>query len=185
MDDKRIVELIYANDERGLHEAESKYGGLCCSIAAGILAEVGEREECVNDALLALWNSIPPEKPDNLCAYIARLVKNLALKRTRSNNAWKRRANYNAAGDELLDLIPDGKSIAEEYEVKQIGTVVNGFLAGLSARDRDVFVMRYWYGDTVHEVSRQTKLSESLIKSLCERLKKKLREELAKEGIIV
>ena len=185
MDDKKIIELFWARDEAAIGETEKKYGKLARYVASNILSSREDAEECVNDALLALWNSIPPEKPDNLCAYIARLVKNLALKRTRSNNAWKRRANYNASGDELLDLIPDGKSIAEEYEVKQIGTVVNGFLAGLSARDRDVFVMRYWYGDTVHEVSRQTKLSESLIKSLCERLKKKLREELAKEGIIV
>ena len=85
----------------------------------------------------------------------------------------------------LLELIPNGKSIAEEYEVKQIGIVVNRFLGSLSKRDRDVFIMRYWYRDTVPEVSRQMNLSESLIKSLCERLRKRLREELAKEGIIV
>ena len=185
MDDKRIVELIYENNEDGLHAAEKKYRGLCRSIADNILTQEEDREECVNDALLALWNNIPPEKPDNLCAYIARLVKNLALKRTRSNNMWKRRANYNAAGDELLDLIPDGKSLAEEYEVKQIGEVVNKFLGSLSKRDRDVFIMRYWYRDTVPEVARQMNISESLIKSLCDRLRKRLREELAKEGIIV
>ena len=119
MDDKRIVELIYENNEDGLHAAEKKYRGLCHSIAANVLTQAEDCEECVNDALLALWNNIPPEKPDNLCAYIARLVKNLALKRTRSNNMWKRRANYNAAGDELLGLIPEGMSLAEEYEVKR------------------------------------------------------------------
>ena len=185
MDDKRIVEMIYENNEEGLHEAEKKYRGLCRSIAANILTEDGDCEECVNDAILALWNNIPPEKPDNLCAYIARLVKNLALKRTRSNNMWKRRANYKSAGDELLKLIPDEMSIAEQYEAKLIGEVVNRFLAGLSERDRNIFIMRYWYRDTVPEVSRMMKVSESLVKSLCERLRKRLREELAKEGIIV
>lgn len=185
MDDKKIVEMIYENNEEGLHAAEKKYRGLCHSIAANILTEDGDCEECVNDALLALWNNIPPEKPDNLCAYIARLVKNIALKRTRANDTWKRRANYKAAGDELLELIPDGMSISEEYEVKQIGAVVNKFLAGLSKRDRDIFLMRYWYRDTVPEVSQRMKVSESLVKSLCDRLRKRLREELAKEGIIV
>lgn len=185
MDDKRIVEMIYENNEEGLHAAEKKYRGLCHSIAANILTEDSDCEECVNDALLALWNNIPPEKPDNLCAYIARLVKNLALKRTRSNNMWKRRANYKAAGDELLELIPEGMSLAEEYEVKKIGEVVNKFLAKLPERDRNVFIMRYWYRDTVPEVSQRMKVSESLVKSLCDRLRKRLREELAKEGIIV
>ncbi len=185
MDDKRIVEMIYENNEEGLHAAEKKYGGLCRSIAADILAQKEDREECVNDALLALWNNIPPEKPENLSAYIARLVKNLALKRTRSNNMWKRSANYNSAGDELLDLIPDGMSLADEYEAKRTGEIINKFLGTLPKRDRDVFVLRYWYRETVPNVSRQMGLSESLIKSLCERLRKRLRDELAKEGIIV
>lgn len=185
MDDKKIVEMIYENNEEGLHAAEKKYRGLCHSIAANVLDRAEDREECVNDALLALWNNIPPEKPDNLCAYIAKLVKNIALKRTRANDTWKRRVNYKAAGDELLELIPDGMSISEEYEVKQIGAVVNKFLAGLSKRDRDIFLMRYWYRDTVPEVSQRMKVSESLVKSLCDRLRKRLREELAKEGIIV
>ncbi len=185
MDDKKIVEMIYDNNEEGLRAAEKKYGGLCRSIADNILTQNEDREECVNDAMLALWNNIPPEKPDNLCAYISRLVKNIALKRTRSNNMWKRCANYNSAGEELLDLIPDGKTLAEEYEAKRTGEIINKFLGTLSKRDRDVFVLRYWYRDTVPEVSRRTGLSESLIKSLCERLRKRLREELAKEGIIV
>jgi len=185
MDDKRIVEMIYNNDEEGLHAAEKKYAGLCRSIAADILELQEDCEECVNDALLALWNNIPPEKPQNLCAYIARLVKNLALKRTRSNNMWKRRANYNSAGDELLSLIPDGMSLADEYETKRIGEIVNKFLGTLQKRDRDVFILRYWYRETVPNVSKQTGLSQSLIKSLCERLRKRLREELAREGIIV
>lgn len=184
MDDKRIVEMIYENNEDGLRAAEKKYRGLCYSIAVNILTQE-ECEECINDALLVLWNNIPPEKPDNLCAYIARLVKNIALKRTRANDAWKRRANYKSAGDELLELIPDGMSIAEEYETKRIGEIVNAFLGGLSERDRNIFVMRYWYRDTVPEVSRRMKVSESLVKSLCDRLRKRLREELAKEGIIV
>ena len=185
MDDARIVTLYWDRSDDAIPETALKYGSYLTSISYNILASREDAEECVNDALLALWNNIPPEKPDNLCAYIARLVKNLALKRTRSNNMWKRRANYNAAGDELLELIPDGMSLAEEYEVKQIGVVVNKFLGSLPKRDRDVFIMRYWYRDTVPEVSRQMNLSESLIKSLCERLKKRLREELAKEGIIV
>ena len=98
MDDKKIVEMIYDNNEEGLRAAEKKYGGLCRSIADNILTQNEDREECVNDAMLALWNNIPPDKPDNLCAYISRLVKNIALKRTRSNNMWKRCANYNSAG---------------------------------------------------------------------------------------
>lgn len=183
--DERIVELIYNNDEKGLHEAEAKYRGLCRSVADSILDSDEDREECVNDAFLAVWRNIPPEKPKNFRAYIARLVKNIALKRSRDNMAWKRRANYNAAGDELLEIIEDGRTIAEEYESKRIGEIINAFLAGLPKRDRDIFVLRFWYGDTVPAISKSIGVSESLIRSLIPRLKKKLAEELAKEGIMV
>lgn len=185
MNDERIVELIYENDEQGLREAEEKYKSLCYSIAENILTLNEDREECVNDALLMLWNNIPPERPQNLCAYIARIVKNIALKRSRSNNAWKRCANYTSAGDELLDLIPSNSSVAEEYDAKRTGQIINSFLAGQSQRDRDIFVLRFWYRDSVPEISRSTGCSESLIKSLLSRMKNKLRAELEKEGIIV
>ena len=185
MKDERIVELIYNNDEKGLHEAEAKYRGLCRSVADSILDSDEDREECVNDAFLAVWRNIPPEKPKNFRAYIARLVKNISLKRSRDNMAYKRRANYNAAGDELLEIIEDGRTIAEEYESKRIGEIINAFLAGLPKRDRDIFVLRFWYGDTVPSISKSMGVSESLIRSLIPRLKKKLAEELAKEGIMV
>ena len=185
MKDERIVEMIYENDEQGLREAEAKYRGLCYSIAENILTQNEDREECVNDAMLALWNNIPPERPENLRAYIARLVKNIALKKSRANNMWKRCANYTAAGNDLLDLIPDGMSLAEGYEISMIGKVINEFLAGMTQRDRDIFVLRFWYRDTVPQISKKTGCSESLIKSLTARLKTRLREELRKEGIIV
>lgn len=185
MKDERIVELIYENDEQGLREAEAKYRGLCYSITESILVLHEDREECVNDALLTLWNNIPPERPKNLCAYISKIVKNIALKCSRANNAWKRCANYKSAGDDLLDLIPSASSVAEEYDAKRTGQIINEFLADQSQRDRDIFVLRYWYRDSVPEISRSTGFSESLIKSLLSRMKKKLRAELEKEGIIV
>lgn len=185
MKDERIVELIYENDEQGLREAEVKYRGLCYSIAENILSLNEDREECVNDALLTLWNNIPPERPQNLCAYLSKIVKNIALKRSRSNNAWKRCANYKSAGDDLIDLIPGSSSLAEEYDAKRTGQIINQFLADQSERDRDIFVLRFWYRDSVPAISRSTGCSESLIKSLLSRMKKKLRAELEKEGIIV
>ena len=185
MKDDKIVELIYENDERGLHAAEAKYSGLCHSVAENILALPEDREECINDTWLALWNSIPPERPTNLCAFIAKLVKNIALKRSRANSTWKRCANYNAAGDDLLELIPSENTVADEYESKRIGEIINAFLAKQIQRDRDVFVLRFWYRDTVPQISASMGLSESLVKSLLSRMKKKLREELREEGIIV
>ena len=183
MKDQDIIALYNARDERAIAVTEQQYGTYCMGIAIRILQNMQDSEECVNDTWLALWNSIPPERPNNLCAFIAKLVKNIALKRSRANNTWKRCANYNAAGDELLELIPSENTVADDYESKRIGEIINAFLAGQIQRDRDVFVLRFWYRDTVPQISASMGLSESLVKSLLSRMKKKLREELEKEGI--
>ena len=185
MEDSKIVELYWKRDESAIAESNKKYGLYCRTIAYNILYSNEDSIECVNDTWLALWNSIPPERPTNLRAFIAKLVKNIALKRSRANNTWKRCANYNAAGDDLLELIPSENTVADEYESKRIGEIINAFLAKQIQRDRDVFVLRFWYRDTVPQISASMGLSESLVKSLLSRMKKKLREELEKEGIIV
>ena len=185
MKDDRIVELIYENDERGLHAAEAKYRGLCFSVAENILASDEDREECVNDALLCLWNSIPPERPTNLRAFIAKLVKNIALKRSRANNTWKRCANYNAAGDDLLELIPSENTVADEYESKRIGEIINAFLAEQSGENRDIFVMRHYLGMSYAEICDIFGCSEGKVKMSLLRSRKKLAAKLRKEGIFV
>ena len=68
MDDKRIIELLFARDEQALREIEEKYGGLCRYIASNVLAMNEDIEECCNDILLAIWNAIPPDCPADLRA---------------------------------------------------------------------------------------------------------------------
>ena len=94
MKDEQIIEMLFERDEVALREAEKKYADFCHTVASNILSLREDREECINDMLLALWNNIPPEKPKNLKSYIAKFVRNLALKRSRSNNVWKRCSNY-------------------------------------------------------------------------------------------
>ena len=112
MDDKKIIELFFARDEGAIAETEKKYGKLCSYIASNILASREDSEECVNDTLLALWNSIPPDEPEPLSAYIAARAKNIAISKSRANNAWKRGGNVQIVSDELLSTIPDGTELS-------------------------------------------------------------------------
>ena len=68
MKDEKIIELFFARDEEAIKETEKKYGALCHHIAENFLCMHEDREECVNDAMLELWNSIPPAHPDDLCS---------------------------------------------------------------------------------------------------------------------
>ena len=185
MKDERIIELFFERNEDGLHQVQEKYEEFRHTVASNILALREDREECVNDALLALWNSIPPEKPQNLKAYIAKIVRNLALKRTRSSNMWKRCANYMTVGEEFLETIPDERDLAEQFEASRAAGIINDFLDSIPEHERQVFVLRYYFGESIPSVAEDMGFSTGKVKSMLMRTRNRLAERLGKEGIIV
>ena len=185
MDDRKIIELFFERDEKAISEIEKKYGGLCRSVASNILAMREDVEERLNDVFLALWNSIPPERPDDLKAYVARSVRNRAHVITREANAWKRGGKVQIIGDEFLSLMDDGTDLAAEYEAKRAGKIISRVLEGKSAGDRKIFIYRYWLGMSIEQIVAQTHFGESRVKVSLHRTRKKIAEALGKEGIIV
>ena len=81
MKDEQIIELFWARDENAIKETEIKYNDLCHYVAKNFLAIHEDREECINDSMLALWNSIPPKRPKSLRAYLTSIVRNIAISR--------------------------------------------------------------------------------------------------------
>ncbi len=185
MKDEKIIELFFARDEEALRQVEDQYGDLCNYVASNFLCMREDREECFNDTLLALWNSIPPERPRSLSAYISTLARNIAINKSRANNAWKRGGGVQVVSDEALSMIPDGHSLSELYEARLAGEIINDFLANLTKSERRVFILRYWFDASDRQIADQTGFSHSKIKSMLARLRKRLAEKLGKEGIIV
>ncbi len=185
MTDEKIIELLFARDERALAAIEEKYKSLCRYTAGNFLNSAEDVEECINDVLLSLWEHIPPERPESLPAYITVLVRNEAKRRTRDANAWKRGGQVQIVGEEFLAMIPDGGDLSAQFESRRAGEVINRFLGTLSKSERRVFMMRYWIDAGIGQIASQTGFSHSKIKSMLARLRKRLYEELRKEGIIL
>lgn len=185
MTDEKIIELFFARDESAIRETENKYRELCLYVASNILAQKEDREECFNDVLLSLWNTIPPEKPTNLRSYIGSAMRNHALNRSRGINAWRRGKNFQIVGDEFLEGIEDGRDLADGFELKRAGEVINRFLGTLKKDDRRIFVLRFWIGFDYSRITKHTGFSESKIKVSVHRSRKKLAQMLEKEGIII
>ena len=183
MNDEKIIELFFSRDERALREIEEKYGALCFYVASKFLEFNEDREECVNDVLLALWNAIPPEKPENLTAYISEITRRQAIWKSRDTNAWKRGKNILLVGEEFLSMLEDGSDLAADFEAKRAGEVINRFLQKSGRTERHIFIWRYWLGLSMPQISGQTGFSEGKIKMMLYRMRKKLAEELRKEGI--
>jgi RNA polymerase sigma-70 factor (ECF subfamily) len=185
MKDEKIIELFFARNEDALRETELKYRNLCLYVASNFLVSREDREETLNDSLLALWNSIPPERPDNLPAFLSEIVRRLSINKSRANNAWKRGKNVQIVGEEFLSMIEDGTDLAAQFDAKRGGELISAFLRASSKSDRKIFIMRYWLDMSIEQISSQTGFGESKVKVTLHRMRKKLAAELGKEGITV
>ena len=183
MDDAHIIQLFFRRSDQALEELRGKYGRLCHRVAGRILPDQRDTEECVSDACLKAWTSIPPDQPVSLAAWMVRVTRNLALDRRDYNNAACRASALETAFEELepfLPAAPDGAGESSEFR-----RVLNGFLRELPEQTRSCFIRRYWYGESVREIARACRLSEGTVKSLLFRTRDRLRQTLAKEEIFV
>lgn len=166
-------------------ELHRTYDSLCRHIASHILASPEDVEEVVNDTMLAVWDSIPPQSPASLPAYISKLTRNIAITRLRSNTATLRDQRMTASLEELELVLPDPRSLESQLESKMITQTINGYLSTLSKTNRIIFLRRYYCGDTTKEVAKLTGLTDQAVRSRLLRMRAELRQQLEKEDIFV
>lgn len=185
MDDGRIIKLFFARDEQALREAKSKYGPYCRSIAYGILRNWQDAEECENDTYLAAWNVIPPQRPKLLAAFLGSITRNLSLKKLRSETALKRGGNAAVLSlEELSDCIPAGNGFEQTLQLQELADKISIFLRRLPETECNVFILRYWYCDTVKQIADRFGFTQSKVKMMLHRLRAELRQYLIKEGML-
>ena len=61
-------------------------------------------------------------------------------------------------------------------------SALDAFLRTLPPEIRVLFLRRYWYGETIREISRRTGMGESAVHMRLTRTREKLRIYLEKEG---
>ena len=184
MEDREIIELYFRRDERAIRETDRKYGRLCFSLSRNILASGEDARECVSDAYLALWRRIPPERPENLMAYLAKIVRNLSLKRLDHDRAKKRCPELLLSFEELEAVLPDERFTAQA-DGAALASLLGAFLRQETPTARSVFLRRYWFFDSVRDIASRFNFSESKVKSILFRTRRRLRAFLKKEGIDV
>lgn len=185
MDDSQIIQLYLKRSEDAIEETKIKYGNYCFRIADNILKSKEDAEECENHAYLRAWGSIPPQKPIVLKSYLGKIVRNLALQRYEYYSAKKRNAELEIAFSELEECVFDLVSVEGQCDAGDLGRAVNCFLHAIDREPRIIFVRRYWYTDSVKEISARFGISESKVKSSLFRTRNKLKVYLQKEGFII
>lgn len=183
MEDRQIVDLYWARSERAITETDKKYGRYCHYIAYQILSDDLDAEEIVNDTYLKTWNTVPPNYPDPLKAYVGMISNQLALNRYEEKTALRRGGGkMPMVFHELDECIADDEAYAELCESVFFRDVLNRFIWSLPQKTRNIFVRRYWYASSLAEIAKEYGMKESNVAMLMFRTRQKLREFLQKEG---
>lgn len=182
MNDREIVDMFLERDERALKAVSDKYMSYCAKIAENIVGSHDEAQECVNEALMRAWESIPPHEPEMISTYLGKLTRNIALNRRRQSLTQKRGSGVaEAVFEELSEVIPSG-DVEGEFAAKELAAEINAFLRGLPAEQRGMFVCRYWYCDNIPAIAAEFTVSKNKVYVTLNRVRKKLREYLRKRG---
>ena len=185
MDDKELIRLYENRDERAIVGTAEKYGSYCRSIGTNILHSSEDCEECFDDALMKLWESIPPDKPRDLGAYLATAMRNLALSRYRKRTAQKRSGDQVAlALDELSEVLPDRSDVAEQLDANELMQGVNEFLRSLPKKKRLLFVRKYFYLDSLTDAAEYSGIDSKKAAVTLFRIRKQLAQYLDKQGLL-
>lgn len=183
MTDEQIVTLYWDRQENAIAETDSKYGRYFHYIAFGILCDDEDARETVNDTYLKAWNTIPPEKPRHLKAFLGRITRQLSINRLEWNTAKKRGgAQYDLALEELSGCIAGS---SDDYaDMTALRDCLNVFLRSLPRDARRVFIRRYWHMHSIAQIAEDFSFSESKVKSMLMRTREKLKKHLIYEGFI-
>ena len=185
MEDRDIVALYWDRDEAAIRETQNKYGRLLQKLALGILRFHEDGEEVVNDACLAAWNAIPPERPQSLGAYLCKITRNLALNRVRRDRTVKRGGNYEICSEELLEFLPAETDVEASFDAKETGALISAFLRSQKPEDRRLFLLRYWYFSSPEEIAAKCGMNVNTVKSRLYRTRQRLFAFLKEEGVQV
>ena len=182
MEDSKIIELFFERSEQAISALSEKYGNACQRIAYNILNDKRDAEECVNDTYLAVWNTVPPQKPDPLIAYVGKIARNIALKRYRSNTAQKRNSHYDTAFEELENTLASQTTVEQELGLTELSSAINSFLESLDQQDRVMFVRRYYFSDGISDIASRFGITNHAVSVKLMRLRDRLKKHLIKEG---
>ncbi len=178
MTDREIVDLYFRRSETAVKETKIKYGRLIRSIFINICGADGDVDECVSDTLMALWNAIPPLRPDSFSAYLSKVARNISVNRLKRG----RSGPVPLCLEELGECVPGPSDLQREAETGEIGEIINRFLGKLPKRSRGIFIKRYFYGCGIKEIADFYDMKENAVKQLLFRLRAKLKNSLEKEG---
>ena len=183
MSDEKIVDLYWQRDERAIKETDIKYKKFLLSVAVNIVHDMCDCEECLNDTYMGAWNAIPPARPTALRAFLTTIMRRIAINRYHSNQkASQVPSEMTVALAEIEAFTDDGTSIEAEIDAIRLGQAISRYLRTLNARQRYIFMSRYYVANTVDNIARSLHVSRSTVNKQLALMREGLKQALEREG---
>lgn len=184
MENQKILDLFFQRSQRAIEETDKKYGSYLYKIAHNILSDREDSKECVNDTYFGAWNAIPPKRPGFLGAFLGKMTRYISIDR------WRKRTAKQRGGGEILRSLEElqeciaANDLEQEINRQELARVFREFLSSLSEQERNVFLSRYWYLESVKAISQASGFSQSKIHSMLHRLRERLAKKLRQEELL-
>ena len=183
MEDSRIVDLYWARNEQAISESDKKYGRMLHSLSYSLLSSHEDAEECVNDTYVDAWDAIPPARPQFLGAFLSKITRRISIDRFRERHRDKRGGIDNLCA-ELSECIASEDDTVREYDSRRITEEINAFLLSQPKQKRVMFVLRYFYSESIEVVALKTGASQSSVKTALFRMRGELRKRLEEQDLL-
>lgn len=182
--DERIIELYWQRNEEAIKETNIKYGNFLFRIAYNILHDRLDCEECQNDTYLHIWNAIPPTKPSSFSAFIAQIVRNIAINRYKEKSAQKRIPSELTISIEDINttLINDNASEIDN-NTNEIAKLINEYVKKLPSRQQYIFIDRFYLAEPVDTIANDLSISVPTVYREIEKIKQGLKLYLERNDI--
>ena len=176
MQEREIVELLLAKDERGMDALLLHYGPLMRYIIAPIVGEPHDREDCLSEVSMRVWDKIGQfdREKGSWNAWLTAISRNTALNHARKLSR--------GSADELSESMPSPEPTPEEALLKkERQEALNAALGRLSYKDRLLFYRKYYYRQSTAQIAAELGMTERAVEGKLYRLKKQLRKSLGGE----
>ena len=184
MDDGKIIDMFFARNEDAIRHTDAAYGRRLYHLADRIVENGQDAEESVSDTYLTAWNTIPPRKPNILSAFLGKITRHISIDRWRKQSAQKRGGKEMIFALDELGECMDENTLEATVSQRELTRILNDFLTGLPETERNVFLSRYWYMDSIDTIVKITGFSQSKVTSMLHRTRNKLRKRLSEEGYV-
>ena len=186
LSDPAIVELYWARDEAAIKHTDLKYRNYLLKTAYNVLEDMQDCEECLNDTYVETWNTIPPQRPRVLQAFLGRIMRNQAIDKYRQMHRKKSIPPCYLTSFEDLQgyALEDGEDYADT-EAEFLASVISAWLRTLDERRRYVFLARYYDARPLDEIAQVLDVSRSTVSADIAYIKTSLKAALQKEGYTV